>query len=402
MNRDSSAGCGMPIDGSPPSESWLFAQAILGKPISRIVSPQTKALAERRELERLARFSSSHAEALCRLRTAEAEARRDRELLEWAAQISTEAEDKLRALQHKEAEEGEAWRRAEQRAEQLLEGNWDPSQHPRAPKGQADGGQWVATGGSSSAGSAAAPSSPLRTAAFQAGQSTAQLAAFGGAPSTTWPTTGPTSSWLPKIGSGVGAGAGAAAGIGAGAFLGGLRNASMGAYWARVPGTQAMPSIWVYELEKRVRAGKLSREDAIGIFNTAVLGAEAQGFKPTGDRMSKIHKSAMDFLGKAEEVYFAKKKKEQGWATQPGGYQQSGGRVFPTKRNSGLDGYALRKEQEDFFTRGLAQGHDPGYLRGQARVAGEERTGGKPDRLDDPELEAALERAIKRSKELEK
>ena len=55
----------------------------------------------------------------------------------------------------------------------------------------------------------------------------------------------------------------------------------MGTYWSRVPGTQAMPSIWVYELEKRVRAGKLSRDDATQIFNTAVLGAEAQGFKPT-------------------------------------------------------------------------------------------------------------------------
>ena len=50
------------------------------------------------------------------------------------------------------------------------------------------------------------------------------------------------------------------------------------------------------------------REDAIGIFNTAVLGAEAQGFKPTGGTMSAVHKSATDFLGKAEAVYFARKK----------------------------------------------------------------------------------------------
>jgi hypothetical protein len=70
-----------------------------------------------------------------------------------------------------------------------------------------------------------------------------------------------------------------------------------------------MPSIWAYELEKRVRAGTLSHEDAVAIFNTAVLGAEAQGFKPTGDTMSAVHKSAVDFLGKAEAVYFARKKK---------------------------------------------------------------------------------------------
>jgi hypothetical protein len=171
----------------------------------------------------------------------------------------------------------------------------------------------------------------------------------------------------------------------------------MGAYWSRVPGVNAMPQIWVYELEKRVRAGTLSRDDAVQIFNTAVLGAEAQGFKPAGGTMSAVHNSAVDFLAKAEAVYFARKKQSQGWATQKGGYQQSGGRVFPTKQNSGLDGYALRQEQEGFFKRGLAQGHDPEYLRGQASVAGEKRLT-NPDRLEDPELEAALQRAIEQSK----
>ncbi|MBI3836669.1 MAG: hypothetical protein HY288_01880 [Planctomycetia bacterium] len=33
---------------SAPSEAWLFAQAILGKPIPRIVSPEAKARAKRR------------------------------------------------------------------------------------------------------------------------------------------------------------------------------------------------------------------------------------------------------------------------------------------------------------------------------------------------------------------
>jgi hypothetical protein len=163
-----------------------------------------------------------------------------------------------------------------------------------------------------------------------------------------------------------------AASIGAAGFAAALRNASMIRYWERVPATQAMPQQWAYELEKRVRAGTLSREDAIGIFSAAVLGAQAQGFKPTGNIMSAVHKSTMDFLGKAEEVYFARKR-ETVWATQPGGYQQSGGRVFPTKKNSGLDGYALRQEQEGFFERGLAQGKTPEELRGQARVAGEGR-----------------------------
>ena len=177
----------------------------------------------------------------------------------------------------------------------------------------------------------------------------------------------------------------------------------MGAYWSRVPGVQAMPQIWVYELEKRVRAGTLSREDAIGTFNTAVLGAEAQGFKPTGGTMSAVHKSATDFLGKAEQVYFARKKKQAAPepASLPGAYQQSGGRVFPTERNSGLTGDALAKEQEGFCERGLAQGKSPGELRGQASVAGLGRGGGggsnQPDHIEDPGAEAALQRAIRKT-----
>jgi hypothetical protein len=270
-------------DGSPPNAAWLFAQAVLGKPVPSASRQEADARARREHLEWLAQISPEDARRVRGRLSEEVDIKAQQDLLEWVAEITG-----------------------------VREAGWDPSLHPRAPQGQPDGGQWVAKGGGSSAGSAVAPSSPLRTAAFRAGQSTTKLAAFGGAPSTTWPTTGPTSSWLPKVGSGVGAGAGAAAGIGAGAFLGGLRNASMGAYWARVPGTQAMPSIWVYELEKRVRAGKLSREDAIGIFNTAVLGAEAQGFRPTGGTMSAVHQSATGFLGKAEAIYFARKKEAAG------------------------------------------------------------------------------------------
>jgi hypothetical protein len=343
MDRVCNAESGMPPGGSPPSEAWLFAQLILGKPIPRIVSPEAKARAKREELERLAQFSSRRAEELRQLRCAEAEARRQRELLVWAAGISTEAEANLRGSLRTEAEEREAWRPAERLYETYSASmtEWDEADHPRQPKGTPDGGQWVAKGGASSAGSAATPSSPFRTAAFHAGQASAQLAAFGGAPSATWPTTGPTSSWLPKVGSGVGAGAGAAAGIGAGAFLGGLRNASMGAYWARVPGTQAMPSIWVYELEKRVRDGSLSRQDAIGIFNTAVLGAEAQGFKPTGGTMSAVHKSATDFLGRADAVYFARKKK----AAEAGGKTDAGNAEAKPER---VTGEALAKARKEF------------------------------------------------------
>jgi hypothetical protein len=83
------------------------------------------------------------------LQIAEAEARRQRELLEWAAQISDGAEKKLRALQQKEAAEREAWRRVEQfyegRGVEIVE--WDEADHPRQPKGRPEGGQWVEKGG---------------------------------------------------------------------------------------------------------------------------------------------------------------------------------------------------------------------------------------------------------------
>jgi hypothetical protein len=400
MHRNLSQQPGDGSDGSPPSEAWLFAQAILGKPIPRIVSPETAARAEREELARLARFSTRHAEDLRRLQNADAKTRHDREVLEWAAKISTKAEDELRALQRTEAEEREAWRRAEQFAERLREGSWDASQHPRAPKGQPSGGQWVGKGGGSSAGSAAIPSSPFRTAVSQTGQAAAHLTAFSGAASPTWPNSGSLPSWLPKVEVRPGTDARAAAGIYFGAIAGALRNASMGAYWARMPGRQAMPYIWVSDLQKRVDAGKLSLEDAKAIFATAVLGADAQGFTPAGDRNSLVHKSALDFLRKAEAIYFARKK-QKGWAVQQGGYQLSGGRVFPTKHNSGLDGYTLRQEQEKFFERGLAQGTPPDVLRGQAAEAGSKRAGGwrnPNDHLIDPEAEAALQRAIQKTK----
>jgi hypothetical protein len=75
MHRNSRKKPADGSDGLPPSEAWLFAQAILGKPIPRIISPLAQAKAKREELERLAQFSSRHAEELRQLQSAEAEAR---------------------------------------------------------------------------------------------------------------------------------------------------------------------------------------------------------------------------------------------------------------------------------------------------------------------------------------
>jgi hypothetical protein len=156
-------------DGSPPSEAWLFAQAIQGKPIPKIVGPGTQSRGKREELERLAQFSTRHAEELRRLQAAEAKARHEREILEWAAGISTHAEEKLRALRCKEAEERGAWRRAESFVESLLEGSWDPSQHPRLG-GPPNAGWW------STSGSAATtePSSGRTIAATNASHTTSK------------------------------------------------------------------------------------------------------------------------------------------------------------------------------------------------------------------------------------
>src|SRR4051812_44288757 len=93
----------------PPSEAWLFAQAILGRPIPRIQTPEAVARQKRSELERLAPFSSEHAKELLHLQTTEAETSRKRELLEWTAQFSSRAEDELRAIKRKEAEHRDAW-----------------------------------------------------------------------------------------------------------------------------------------------------------------------------------------------------------------------------------------------------------------------------------------------------
>jgi hypothetical protein len=59
-------------------------------------------------LEWLAEISPRHAEELARLKSAEAAARSDRELLHWAARFSSHAEEKLRSLDREEAAAGDS------------------------------------------------------------------------------------------------------------------------------------------------------------------------------------------------------------------------------------------------------------------------------------------------------
>lgn len=106
----------------PPSEAWLFTQAILGNAIPKIVRPvRSNHLLS----EQVSRDVSLSEGAL------DAQTRQSREALEWAAQISGDCEAKLHAIVQRERELDATWARAEQFAETLTARSFDPSKHPR-------------------------------------------------------------------------------------------------------------------------------------------------------------------------------------------------------------------------------------------------------------------------------
>jgi hypothetical protein len=149
------------VGASPPSEAWLFAQALLGKPVPSPSRARTEARANREQLEWLAQISDRHAAQLRALQSAEREARRQHEQLEWLAQISDDHERKVRTLLREEAEAREAQQRYEQFTEAWTaqEAQWDPSKHPRLG-GPPNAGWFATTGGSAS--SAKPPSAGQR------------------------------------------------------------------------------------------------------------------------------------------------------------------------------------------------------------------------------------------------
>ena len=152
-------------NASPPSESWLFAQALLGKPIPNPASAQAEARAKRVQLEWLASFSTEHEAQLRRLQCEEAEARHKRELLQWLATFSTEHERELRRVQAREAEAFDAqasWERFYE-GYSASHAEWAEVDHPRTPKGTPDGGRWVAKGGGSGSAGAADRFAPTST-----------------------------------------------------------------------------------------------------------------------------------------------------------------------------------------------------------------------------------------------
>lgn len=168
MQRDLREVRGDGKNGLPRNEAPSFSQAPSSTPSSLALSPEAKAVAQRQQLQRLAEFSPRHAVELRKLQAAQAESRHGREILEWSAQFSTRAEEKLRALRTREGKEREPWRRADRYAERLFREQparsetrppahsyhasaaeifeWDPDQ-PRHPKGTSVGGQWSPQGG---------------------------------------------------------------------------------------------------------------------------------------------------------------------------------------------------------------------------------------------------------------
>ena len=95
----------------------------------------------------------------------------------------------------------------------------------------------------------------------------------------------------------------------------------------------------------------------------------------------------------AELSYYWWKGRYSTPASQPGAYKASSGKVFPTRRNSGLSGEALRSEQEAFAEKRLAQGNPVEVVRGQAREAGL-TVFGRNERLADRGAEKAIQRAL--------
>jgi hypothetical protein len=127
------------VEANAPAEAWLFAQAVLGKSASRVVSPEATADAEREKMEFPAQYPSYYVEESHSLQGAEA-----RRVLEFAAAISTGAEAKLAAIARSSTVLREAENSYEANSMSITE--WAPNQ-PRQPKGTPQGGQWASNGG---------------------------------------------------------------------------------------------------------------------------------------------------------------------------------------------------------------------------------------------------------------
>jgi DNA-directed RNA polymerase subunit F len=138
---------------SPPSEAWLFAQALLDKPVPSASAAEADARAKREQFEWLAAIAPERARELRGQLSEEADAKAQREQLEWLAAISPRHESQLRSLWRTEAERSEPQERWQRPADgsNLYEAQWDSAKHPRGGYPQ-NRGQWSPAAGSGSAG----------------------------------------------------------------------------------------------------------------------------------------------------------------------------------------------------------------------------------------------------------
>jgi hypothetical protein len=91
-------------DGSPPSEAWLFAQAVLGNPVPSDSEAEAEARAKREQYEFLEQIAPERARELRGQLCEEAEARANREQLEFLEQIAPERARELRGRLSEEAD----------------------------------------------------------------------------------------------------------------------------------------------------------------------------------------------------------------------------------------------------------------------------------------------------------
>jgi hypothetical protein len=168
---------------SPPSAAWLFAQAVLDKPLPSASAAEADARAKREQYEFLAAIWPERARELRGQLCPEADARANRELLEFLEQIAPERAHELRDRLSEQADpraereylEQPAWisprhesllrsrlRTVAERSESqarwqwpadgstLHEGQWDSDKHPRGGYTQ-NRGWWSPMGGSAGA-----------------------------------------------------------------------------------------------------------------------------------------------------------------------------------------------------------------------------------------------------------
>lgn len=115
-----------------------FVDAIAGKSWSE--SRTAKTAINRCLLEHLAQFSSRYADELSNLRLTLAVERHRSESTAFCTMISPESR---RSLARSKGWSVESQKYGQSRIDSLLEGEWEPSKHPRVPAGQPSGGQWT-------------------------------------------------------------------------------------------------------------------------------------------------------------------------------------------------------------------------------------------------------------------